>query len=368
MSEKVWQKVAKIIVRASGNPIFQPNDTMIKLLKTLLNEEQVKFLLNFRNPILTFAKLKEKTGMEDRDLKAMLNSLMDEGIILDMPNEVSDVMEYHLLAPIPDIFEYSLVKKGTTEKRKKLAKIYDKILEEASELTQKNYETLLPLFEKEMPAFTRIVPIDKELIIPQEETLPFYEAAKIIDRYDTISLSQCPCKFEKELLDDPCKMTKDQFRCLHFGHIGRYFIEHGFGKPISKEEAKKVLIEAENDGLVHKAFHYDFDLDKEENALCNCCKCCCLLFQSYYRDIWPFHTKTSYIAEIDEKKCKGCGTCVEKCPIEAPALIDEKSHNDDNKCIGCGVCVQQCPEKARTLRKTDLRSVFIPAPKVDVSN
>ncbi len=94
MSEKVWQKAAKILVRASGNILFQPNDTMIKLLKTLLNEEQVKFLLNFRNPILTFAKLKERTGMEDRDLKAMLNSLMDEGIILDTPNEVSDIMEY----------------------------------------------------------------------------------------------------------------------------------------------------------------------------------------------------------------------------------------------------------------------------------
>ncbi|KKL90071.1 hypothetical protein LCGC14_1628880 [marine sediment metagenome] len=45
MSEKVLQKVDKIMVRASGNPIFQPNDTMIKLLKTLLNEEQVKLLL-----------------------------------------------------------------------------------------------------------------------------------------------------------------------------------------------------------------------------------------------------------------------------------------------------------------------------------
>ena len=39
MSEKVLQKVDKIMVRASGNPIFQPNDIMIKLLKTLLQEK-----------------------------------------------------------------------------------------------------------------------------------------------------------------------------------------------------------------------------------------------------------------------------------------------------------------------------------------
>jgi ferredoxin len=364
MSEKLWQKVAKILVRASGNPLFQPNDTMIILLKTLLNEEQAKFLLNFRNPILTFAQLKEKTGMEDKDLNAMLNSLMDEGFIIDLPKKGSNIMNYHLLAPIPDIFEYSLVKKGTTEKRKKLAKLYDKMFEEASEITQKNYETIISVFEKEMPAYTRILPIDKEFVIPEEETIPFYEAAKIVDQNDIISLSQCPCKFEKELLGDPCKMTTNQFRCLHLDHIGRYFIEHGFGKPISKEEAKKVLLEAEKDGLVHKTFHYDFDLNKKENAICNCCKCCCIIFQSYYRGIMPFHTKTSYIAKIDETKCKGCGICVEKCPIEAITLIDGKSHIDESKCIGCGVCVQQCPEKARTLRKTDLRSVFIPVPKV----
>ncbi len=45
MSEKVLQKVAKIMVRASGNPLFQPHDIKIKLLKTLLNEEQAKLLL-----------------------------------------------------------------------------------------------------------------------------------------------------------------------------------------------------------------------------------------------------------------------------------------------------------------------------------
>ncbi len=368
MSEKLWQKVAKILVKAGGNPLFQANDTMITLFKTLLNEEQAEFLLNFRNPKMTFARLKEKTGMEDRGLSTMLNSLMDEGIIFDMPKKDPNNSEYHLLAPIPDIFEYSLVKKNTTEKRKKLAKIYDKILEEAGELTHKNYETLLSIFKDKMPAFTRILPIDKELIIPKEETLPFFEASKVIDRYDTISLSQCPCKLDKELLGDPCKATTDHFRCLHFGHIGRYFIEHGFGKPISREEAKKVLLEAEKDGLVHKAFHYDFDLDKEENAICNCCKCCCIIFQSYYRGIWPYHTKSSYIAELDENKCKGCGACVEKCPIEAITLIDGKSRTDNNKCLGCGVCVNQCPENARVLRKTDLRSVFIPIPKVDSSN
>ncbi|MHA1457666.1 MAG: hypothetical protein ACTSR5_17130 [Promethearchaeota archaeon] len=45
MSEKTWFKVAKLIVRASGNPLFKANETFVELLQTLLNEEQVNFLL-----------------------------------------------------------------------------------------------------------------------------------------------------------------------------------------------------------------------------------------------------------------------------------------------------------------------------------
>jgi len=66
MSEKTWFKVAKLIVRASGNPLFKANETFVELLQTLLNEEQVNFLLNFRKPNLTIQELKEKTGMDER--------------------------------------------------------------------------------------------------------------------------------------------------------------------------------------------------------------------------------------------------------------------------------------------------------------
>jgi ferredoxin len=73
---------------------------------------------------------------------------------------------------------------------------------------------------------------------------------------------------------------------------------------------------------------------------------------------------TSYRAELNENKCKGCGTCAEKCPIEAISLIDNKAHDDEDKCIGCGVCVHYCPEEARSIKQTALRKVFIPAPKL----
>jgi hypothetical protein len=115
MLENLWYKVAKLIVRMSGNPLVQANENLVELLQFLLNEEQVTFLLNFKKPILTFQELKERTDISDTNLIYILNSLMDNGIIVDIPNKVTGVMEYRLQAPIPDIFEYSLVKNRSWE-------------------------------------------------------------------------------------------------------------------------------------------------------------------------------------------------------------------------------------------------------------
>jgi len=69
MSEKIWYKAAKIIVRASGNPLFQANETLVEILQTLITEEEVNFLLNFRKPILTIQELKEKLMLFIQTLK-----------------------------------------------------------------------------------------------------------------------------------------------------------------------------------------------------------------------------------------------------------------------------------------------------------
>jgi NAD-dependent dihydropyrimidine dehydrogenase PreA subunit len=50
---------------------------------------------------------------------------------------------------------------------------------------------------------------------------------------------------------------------------------------------------------------------------------------------------------IDEKKCTGCGTCVEVCPMEVFTKEKDKSVvKKPDECIGCKACEVQCPESA----------------------
>lgn len=53
---------------------------------------------------------------------------------------------------------------------------------------------------------------------------------------------------------------------------------------------------------------------------------------------------------IDEKRCTGCGACVEVCPAGAIRLVEgaTRSHAkiDEARCRECEACVEVCPEQA----------------------
>ncbi|MBU0994344.1 MAG: 4Fe-4S binding protein [Proteobacteria bacterium] len=104
-------------------------------------------------------------------------------------------------------------------------------------------------------------------------------------------------------------------------------------------------------------------IDKDEMAICNCCKCCCETFQLYYRGSAPTVTYTAYLAKIDGEICTACEVCAEKCPMEAIAIDQACAHIDEKRCIGCGVCAYHCPAGAAVLERTGQRSVFVPPPR-----
>ncbi|MFH2111118.1 MAG: 4Fe-4S binding protein [Candidatus Bathyarchaeota archaeon] len=49
---------------------------------------------------------------------------------------------------------------------------------------------------------------------------------------------------------------------------------------------------------------------------------------------------------LDKDKCIGCCRCYILCPEVAISMVDKKADINYRHCKGCGICVEECPVKA----------------------
>lgn len=50
---------------------------------------------------------------------------------------------------------------------------------------------------------------------------------------------------------------------------------------------------------------------------------------------------------LDIEKCKGCTTCLKRCPTEAIRIRDGHAVISAERCISCGECIRLCPHRAK---------------------
>jgi len=363
MSEKrLWDKLARNFINA-GNIALPITDTVLEILKMVITEEQAEFLLLFKRPSYTLEEIKDLTDLDDKSLEKMLSVLMHIGVVSGIPSRSTGIIVYRLAAFFPGVLEYTLMRGETGEKEKKIARLWENYFDELAEGTQKNYDTVMSILKNAKP-IERIVPVEDKIIIAEESVVPLEEVTKILEKYDSIGLAHCYCRHRKDLLDDPCKLTDERKNCFALGRSAEFLISQDFAERVSKEDALRILKECEDAGFVHKVFHVRFDLERDEEAICNCCKCCCGTFANHYRGATPLMSLTSYLAKVNKDDCIGCGTCVEKCNTEAILLEDSTADINEERCIGCGICAHHCPENAINLVRTGPRNVFVPPPKI----
>lgn len=113
MSDKLWYKIARVIIKSGKLPIPIVN-TFYELLKILLSEEQAKFLLIFnKKPSLSIEEIRNLTDLDIESVYPMLNDLMYNGIITGTPSRSTWLKIYRLMAPFPGIFEAQFMRGET---------------------------------------------------------------------------------------------------------------------------------------------------------------------------------------------------------------------------------------------------------------
>ncbi|MGZ3415155.1 MAG: 4Fe-4S binding protein [Isosphaeraceae bacterium] len=49
---------------------------------------------------------------------------------------------------------------------------------------------------------------------------------------------------------------------------------------------------------------------------------------------------------VDQKKCGGCGSCIDVCPTQALEKPKVKIEIIADRCLECGECISECPNDA----------------------
>ncbi|MBE9545013.1 MAG: 4Fe-4S binding protein [Proteobacteria bacterium] len=378
--EEKFKRAAGVICKQGMVP-FPVSDTAIAIVVAVVgdNGEELDLIYAFREkPSQTADQLVESSGFAAEKVEQLATSLAQKGLVFNQPSSAG-IMIYRLLPfMLVGVMEYKFMVELTgSQEEKDLARLFEKLMKELRSQIQENYDALLPRFNT-APAVDRtvptriteagrpikIIPVDRSLEVSEEFVLPSQAIEDIINKFDDIAVGYCFCRQRRSLLGDACDTAAPTLNCFTFGKSARHTAAQGFAKKITKQEALKIMKEAENAGLIHKAFHPGSRESSPETSICNCCKDCCDTLELWRSGTLPLINSTYHLSVIDEEACTGCGICVEWCPTDAIVLNAEGlAQRDEGACLGCGVCSRFCPEEAISLQE-GLRRVFIMPPQL----
>jgi Na+-translocating ferredoxin:NAD+ oxidoreductase RNF subunit RnfB len=338
--EQIYHALAE---RLNKNPVGVPvNETLMQILQRLYSESEAMVGSKFPLIPMTLEKISGITGIEEIELKPILESMANKGLVMDFPRRDT---YYYMLAPmVVGFFEYTFMRTGDKLELKELAELFytyfhsDEVRKEFSGKDTKMMRTLV---------YESVIPVAVET-----EVLDYERAAEIIRNSGGGAISMCACRHKAEHLGKACGNPVDV--CTSLGGAAEWIVRRGLGRSATVEELLEVLARTEKLGLVHLC---DNVMNKP-TYICHCCGCCCQVLSSINESGLSFTNPSNFVPSLHKDKCSACGICVDRCQIHALTMGDEYPMVKEEVCIGCGVCASVCPEEAWEMARKE--SITIP--------
>jgi len=311
----------------------------IRILKHLFTPEEAKIATKLSlmpEPLGRIYKRVKKTGMSIEELEQALNRMVHKGTILTNTND--DERYYWNAMLAVGMFELQ-VDRLTKDFTKDLLQYLD------GEFAKELYRTKIPQL--------RTIPVEKG--IPHERHVSTYDNVRqIVESIDgQIVVANCVCRQAKDVIGESCTHTDLRETCLIFRGAAKHHLNLGLARPITKEETFNILDKAEEAGLVLQP-----ENTQQPSFICCCCGDCCAVLTAVKKFPRPADLyATNYYAQVDSELCTGCETCVDRCQLEAAAMVNGVSTVNRDRCIGCGNCVANCPSNAIQLKKKEEESL-----------
>jgi len=325
-------------------PVGMPSTTSgveIRIFKHLFTPDEARIAIHlniFYEPLdRIYHRVKQQTpSITIHKVKETLDRLVLKGSILS--KEQDKVRQYSFAPLIVGMYEFQV-----------------------DRMTPDFYKAVDEYTRNEFRAEYTRTGIPQLRVVPIEQSIPLtYHVATYDDMRKTIQTTQgqfgianCICRQGKDLIEHPCHVTELRETCILFPPMSLYYHKIGRGRFITKETALNRLLEAEEAGLVIQPSNA-----QQPQYLCCCCGDCCAILVSTKIDAQPATLFASnHYAEVDPATCLNCGTCIQRCQMNAPIRVESAMSIDLTRCIDCGLCVPTCPSAAITLYRKDHETV-----------
>jgi len=214
---------------------------------------------------------------------------------------------------------------------------------ELAELVEQYFDEALHKVMNVKPSVHRVIPIEKTIPL-DVEVMPYERASYYIDAAQAWGVIPCICRVQKQLVGKGCDHSVDN--CLMLSSKPNAFNRSQKVKALSKDEALKILEDADKEGLIHSTGNHKEGV----TYICNCCSCSCgvLRGMTEYGHLNAVGA-SDFLAVVDEELCSGCEVCVDRCHFKALHVPGDVCFVESKRCYGCGLCVSSCPTGAITL-------------------
>ncbi|MHA1268334.1 MAG: ATP-binding protein [Candidatus Helarchaeota archaeon] len=317
--------------------------SFIELVKLIFTPEEAEIVSKLEFVLESAQKISKRLNRTREETEEILNNLADKGLIFRLSKRGK--VKFSLFNPA-NLFDYPFLRKESSENMIKMA-----------EFAMNWFETefIDEAFGGKETGIYRVLPVEEQ-IKGGSEILSYEIASGLLDSMSNLTLIPCVCRRRMELIGNKkCDHPVDG-SCITFGSTGLFFQERGYGRPISKNDAKELIRKYQEDGLILMT------TNSQEKILviCACCECCCVGLRGLLEFKKPAAVmKAHFQIELDKSKCIGCGNCVSRCVFNANELLyDEnlkRSYSIVNldRCLGCGLCTITCEGNARKLVRVE---------------